>query len=114
VPDKARVTTSESVLDQHAEDFSRHRPHRPDAVVYPTSVAEVASVLSFASERLVRLVPFGAGTSLEGHIMPINRGITFDLTDEPDPRAEHGRPDCQGRGRLLAPATQTQNLLPVH
>ena len=80
VPDETRVTTSESVLDQHAEDFSFHRRHRPDAVVYPTSVTEVASVLSFASERRVPLVPFGAGTSLEGHVVPVNGGISLDLT----------------------------------
>jgi D-lactate dehydrogenase (cytochrome) len=68
------------VLDQHGQDLSYH-PHRlPDAVVYPESTAEVAAVLRYANERRVPVVPFGAGTSLEGHVIPVDGGISLDLT----------------------------------
>jgi D-lactate dehydrogenase (cytochrome) len=80
VPDGRRVSDGESVLDQHASDLSYHPPHRPDAVVFPESTEEVASVLAFANEAGVPVVPFGAGTSLEGHVIPLAGGISLDLT----------------------------------
>jgi D-lactate dehydrogenase (cytochrome) len=79
VPDERRVVDGDSVLDQHAADMSHHAPHRPDAVVYPESAAEVARVLAFASSQGVPIVPFGAGTSLEGHVIPVRGGITLSL-----------------------------------
>ncbi len=80
VPDERRVSDGESVLDQHAGDLSYHPPHRPDVVVFPEIAAEVAAVLSFASAAGVPVVPFGAGTSLEGHVIPLRGGISLDLT----------------------------------
>jgi D-lactate dehydrogenase (cytochrome) len=80
IPDEHRVNDGESALDQHAADFSYHRPHRPDVVVYPESTAEVSAVLAYANEARVPVVPFGAGTSLEGHVIPIHGGISLDLT----------------------------------
>ena len=80
VGDEARVSTSESVLDEHAGDLSAHEPRRPDAVVYPVSTAEVAAVLRHANAASVPVVPFGLGTSLEGHVIPVRGGITLDLT----------------------------------
>jgi D-lactate dehydrogenase (cytochrome) len=80
VPDEARVNDGESVLDQHASDFSYHRPRRPDVVVFPQSVDEVAAVLAYANDARVPVVPFGAGTSLEGHVIPLGGGISLDLT----------------------------------
>jgi D-lactate dehydrogenase (cytochrome) len=80
VPDERRVNAGESALDQHAGDLSYHPPHRPDVVVYPESTAEVAAVLGYANERAIPVVPFGAGTSLEGHVIPVRGGISLDLT----------------------------------
>jgi D-lactate dehydrogenase (cytochrome) len=80
VPDGARVNDGESVLDQHAADLTYHPPHRPDVVVFPVSAEEVAAVLAFANEARVPVVPFGAGTSLEGHVIPLQGGISLDLT----------------------------------
>ena len=80
VPDERRVTDSESVLDQHAADLSYHAPHRPDVVVWPESTDEVAAVLEYADAAGVPVVPFGAGTSLEGHVIPLHGGISLDLT----------------------------------
>jgi D-lactate dehydrogenase (cytochrome) len=80
VPDESRVSDSESVLDVHAADLSYHAPHRPDVVVFPETVAEVAAVLAYANGARVPVVPFGAGTSLEGHVIPLRGGISLDLT----------------------------------
>jgi D-lactate dehydrogenase (cytochrome) len=80
VPDERRVSDSESVLDQHAADLSYHAPQRPDVVVWPESTDEVAAVLEYADAVGVPVVPFGAGTSLEGHVIPLHGGISLDLT----------------------------------
>jgi D-lactate dehydrogenase (cytochrome) len=80
ISDERRVTDGESVLDQHAADLTYHTPHRPDVVVYPESTAEVAAVLELADATGTPVVPFGAGTSLEGHVIPLRGGISLDLT----------------------------------
>ena len=80
IGDPARVSTGESELDLHAADFSFHRPHRPDVVVRVQSTAEVTAVLALADEQRVPVTPFGAGTSLEGHVDPDGGGISLDLT----------------------------------
>jgi D-lactate dehydrogenase (cytochrome) len=80
LPDERRVVDGESVLDQHGADLSYHPPHRPDVVVYPQSTAEVSAVLAYADGAGVPVVPFGAGTSLEGHVIPLRGGISLDLT----------------------------------
>jgi D-lactate dehydrogenase (cytochrome) len=80
VPDERRVSDGDSVLEQHAADLSYHPPRRPDVVVYPESTSEVAAVLAFANETGTPVVPFGAGTSLEGHVIPLHGGISLDLT----------------------------------
>ena len=74
------VKDGDSERDLHAADLSFHEPHRPDLVVYPSSTAEVAQVLAIANERRIPVTPFGVGTSLEGHIIPVKGGITLDLS----------------------------------
>ena len=80
VPDESRVSVVESVLDAHAGDLSYHAPHRPDVVVFCTSTPEVSAVLAHANAAGIPVVPFGAGTSLEGHVIPLHGGISLDLT----------------------------------
>jgi D-lactate dehydrogenase (cytochrome) len=74
------VKDGDSERDLHAADLSFHEPHRPDLVVYPSSTADVAHVLAIANERRIPVTPFGVGTSLEGHIIPVRGGITLDLS----------------------------------
>jgi D-lactate dehydrogenase (cytochrome) len=76
----ARVSDGDSELDLHAGDISFHRPQRPDLVVYPVSTDDVSRVLALANERGVPVTPFGAGSSLEGHVIPERGGISLDLT----------------------------------
>ena len=74
------VRDGDSERDLHASDLSFHAPHRPDLVVYPGSTEEVALVLALANEHRVPVTPFGVGTSLEGHIIPVHGGISLDLS----------------------------------
>src|SRR5437762_1025803 len=53
---------------------------RPDIVVYPESTEEVAAVLAYADRERIPVIPFGAGTSLEGHVIPLSGGISLDLS----------------------------------
>jgi D-lactate dehydrogenase (cytochrome) len=80
VPDESRVSVVESVLDAHAGDLSYHAPRRPDVVVFCASTQEVAAVLAHANAAVIPVVAFGAGTSLEGHVIPLEGGISLDLT----------------------------------
>ena len=75
-----RVSGGDSDRDLHSADMTFHRPHRPDLVVYPTSTDEVSRTLALANERRVAVTPFGAGSSLEGHVIPIEAGISLDLS----------------------------------
>ena len=76
----SRVSSGESILDAHSRDLTYHPPHRPEAVVFPETTREVASVLAYADRERVPVVPFGAGTSLEGHTIPVRGGIVLDLS----------------------------------
>ena len=78
--DPRRVADGDSERDLHAGDFSFHRPHRPDVVVYATSTDDVVAVLALADEHRIPVTPFGAGSSLEGHVIPLDGGISLDLT----------------------------------
>ena len=80
VPDESRVSTGESLLELHGGDLTYHQPHAPDVVVFPETAQEVGAVLALASRERVPVVPFGAGTSLEGHVIPVQGGISLDLT----------------------------------
>jgi D-lactate dehydrogenase (cytochrome) len=75
-----QVSTNESVLDQHGRDESAFPPVRPSAVVMAASTEEVSKVLSYCNEQKIPVVAFGAGTSLEGHVLPFFGGVSLDLT----------------------------------
>lgn len=74
-----RATANESVLAQHGKDESHHTPVLPDVVVYPVSTEEVSAIMKYANERNIPVVPFGAGSGLEGHCIPLQGGISVDF-----------------------------------
>jgi D-lactate dehydrogenase (cytochrome) len=76
-----RVGTGADVLAQHAHDESFHPAAQPDIVVWPRSVEEAAGVVRIAIEHRLPLVPFGAGTSLEGHVAALAGGISVDMSE---------------------------------
>jgi D-lactate dehydrogenase (cytochrome) len=77
---ESRVVSGGEDLERHAGGvFTYHAPVMPDAVVYPQSRDEVIEVLRFAHEHQVPIVPFGQGSSLEAHTLPVHGGISLDL-----------------------------------
>ena len=75
-----RFSTAAAVLESHGRDESYHAASPPDAVVFPESVEEVAAIVGLAREHRAPIIPFGAGTSLEGHVAALSGGITVDMT----------------------------------
>ena len=69
------------MLDQHGRDESAIPPVRPSAVVMPHSTEEVSRVLAYCNQEKIPVVAFGAGSSLEGHVLPLFGGISMDLTE---------------------------------
>ncbi|MER2028313.1 MAG: FAD-linked oxidase C-terminal domain-containing protein [Solibacillus sp.] len=75
-----QVTTNEVLRTQHGKDESYHEPHLPDVVVFPKTAEEVSIIVALANEQRIPVVPFGLGTSLEGHVIPYQGGISLDLS----------------------------------
>lgn len=75
-----RISTGESVLAQHGHDESAYPSSLPSAVVMAASTVEVSEVLRYCNTEGIPVVAFGAGTSLEGHVVPLFGGVSLDLT----------------------------------
>src|SRR5947208_11790113 len=75
-----RVSTSSAVREHHGKDESYFPYALPDAVVFPHSTEEVRDVVNICRRHRVPMIPFGVGTSLEGHILAVNGGVTIDLS----------------------------------
>jgi len=80
VPDEDRIATEGEEAERHGRVFTYHEPRSPDAVVFPKNKAEVVEILRFANEHGVPVVPYGEGSSLEGHTIPVYGGISLDLS----------------------------------
>lgn len=73
-------STSEAVCAHHGRDESPYPPMLPDGVVQAQSIDDVAWVAAHCHQHKVPLIPFGAGSSLEGHILAVQGGISLDLS----------------------------------
>lgn len=75
-----RLSTSEAVRDHHSHGESWHAPALPDAVAFPVTTEEVSAIVAACARHRTPVVPFGMGSSLEGHVNAIHGGISIDLT----------------------------------
>jgi D-lactate dehydrogenase (cytochrome) len=74
-----RVSTGESVRVQHGRDESAFAPMAPDAVVFPRSTEDVAAIARLCHAHDVPMIPYGVGSSVEGHVLAVRGGVTIDL-----------------------------------
>jgi len=75
-----RYSQGESVRLQHGRDESKHEPMLPDGVVFAESTEEVAAVVRLCREYRVPVIPYGVGSSVEGHVLAVHGGISIDLS----------------------------------
>jgi D-lactate dehydrogenase (cytochrome) len=75
-----RVQTGEDVRRLHGTDSSFHPVAPPDAVVFPESVEDAVAIVRTCARHGVAMIPFGAGSSLEGHISALRGGVSIDMS----------------------------------
>ena len=76
---KDRISFSEGTRANYARGEDAYEPVLSKAVVFPETNEEVSKILKFCNEHKVPVVPFGTGTSLEGHAVGNENGITISL-----------------------------------
>jgi D-lactate dehydrogenase (cytochrome) len=74
-----RCSTALAVRQQHGRDESPFDVPPPEAVVYAQSTDDVAVVVRLADRHAVPIIPFGVGSSLEGHLLAVQGGVSIDL-----------------------------------
>jgi len=75
-----RVSTSPAVREHHGKDESYFPYAPPDAVVFARTTEEVRDVVNICRRHRVPMIPYGVGTSLEGHILAVQGGVSIDLS----------------------------------
>jgi D-lactate dehydrogenase (cytochrome) len=76
-----RLVTSQAVREQHGNTTTWIANEPPDAVVFPQTTADVQEVVRICAAQRVPVIPFGTGTSLEGHINAPLGGVSIDFRD---------------------------------
>lgn len=76
-----RVTGAQAAREHHSHDESSHPPALPDLVCFPQSTDEVSRIVAVSAQHHLPIVPFGAGTSLEGHVQAVRGGISIDMRE---------------------------------
>ena len=76
-----RATDAAAIREHHSHGESYHPAAAPDIVCFPSTPEEVVEIVRISAEYQVPIVPFGAGTSLEGHVHALRGGICIDCRD---------------------------------
>lgn len=75
-----RLSTAQAVRDQHGKGEAYHAPAPPDAVAFAETAEEVAKIVRICAAHRIPVVPFGAGTALEGHTAALRGGVCIDVS----------------------------------
>jgi len=75
-----RCSTNATQLEHHSHGESWHVPAAPDVVVFPANTEEVSAIVAIAARHRAPVVPFGAGSSLEGHVHAVQGGVSIDCS----------------------------------
>ena len=90
-----RVVTSQAVREQHGNTLTWVPNQPPDAVVFPQNTADVQQIVRICAANGAPIIPFGVGTSLEGHINAPLGGVSVDFRDMNKMLAVHAEDlDC--------------------
>src|SRR3954469_1835179 len=90
-----RVVTSQAVRQQHGNTVTWIENQPPDAVVFPQSTEDVQEIVRICAAHRVPIIPFGTGTSLEGHVNAPLGGVSIDVRDMNQVLAVHAEDlDC--------------------
>jgi len=76
-----RLTTTMAVREHHGTDSSWHVAHPPEAVVFAHSTEEISRIMRICNETRTPVIPFGTGTSMEGHITAPHGGVCIDVSE---------------------------------
>jgi D-lactate dehydrogenase (cytochrome) len=76
-----KLVTSDAVRQQHANNTTWLPNEPPDAVIYVASTEDVQATVAICAEHKVPVIPFGTGTSLEGHVNAPLGGVSIDLLE---------------------------------
>lgn len=74
-----RATRAAGILADHGRSEAYHAARPPDVVVFPESTQEVQAIVTVCRDLEVPVIPFGAGTSLEGNAAALNGGVCIDM-----------------------------------
>jgi D-lactate dehydrogenase (cytochrome) len=75
-----RYVTALAVREQHGRDESPFDAPPPEAVVFCECTEDVSFVVAAANEHRVPVIPYGAGSSLEGHLLAVQGGLSVDVS----------------------------------
>ncbi|MCP1199811.1 FAD-binding protein [Notoacmeibacter sp. MSK16QG-6] len=75
------MSTGQSVRELHGRDESWHPPALPDAVVFPRTTEEISAICQICSRYKVPMIAFGAGSSIEGALIPVTGGIAISTIE---------------------------------
>lgn len=75
-----RMSRSLTVREQHGVGFSYHECQPPDVVVHPQATEEIVEIVKTCAKYNIPIIPFGAGTSIEGHVLALRGGVCIDLS----------------------------------
>jgi D-lactate dehydrogenase (cytochrome) len=75
-----RLSTAATVCERHGRDASYHPCVPPDAVAFVQSTEEVSEIVKVCARHKVPIIPFGAGTGLEGNVVALRGGVSIDLS----------------------------------
>ena len=79
-----RLSVSKSDLDGHGQSETHFDAIPPDAVAYPRSASEVSAIVKICADHRCPVIGYGAGTSLEGHTLAVQGGVTVDFRNMAD------------------------------
>src|SRR5882672_6263076 len=76
-----RLSVTAAIRERHGKDESYHPSVPPDAVAFARSTEEVSAIVKICAKHKVPVIPYGAGTSLEGQVAALHGGISIDLME---------------------------------